>query len=184
MDMDHVGIGEEPTTTELSSWSVAEPILGAWYRRARESQFAHYVAANRYSRTSKLLGIPSVVLAAAAGSTLLATLNGSASMELRLVAGFVALLAAVLSALQTFLGLADLSEQHRRTASRYGAIRRQIEQYQATLPIKGMTLSTTMGNLRGCLDDAAEAAPDVPAWAWKKSQSHIEHTERPEGFRR
>lgn len=184
MDSRHASATGPPTTAELSAWSIAEPILGSWYRRARESQFAHYVAASNYARLSKVFGIPSVGLAAAAGSTLFVTLSEAASMELRLVVGFVALLAAVFSALQTFLGLPELAEQHRSTASQYGAIRRQIEQYQATFPVQNMALSAKMEEVRRRLDDVARAAPNVPDWAWDRAQSHIAHTERPEGFRR
>lgn len=57
------------------TWAAAEPVLGAWYRRARESQFAHYAAAARYFALSRLLGVPSVLLSAAAGTTLFATLR-------------------------------------------------------------------------------------------------------------
>jgi len=127
--------------------------------------------------------VPCVVLAAAAGSTLFATLSKAASTELRLVVAFVALSAAVLGALQTFLGLSPLAEQHRSSASRYGTIRRQIEQYQATNPARDMALAAQLEDVRRSLDDLAGSAPNVPEWAWSKAQSHIAHTERPEGFR-
>ena len=73
---------------------------------------------------SRLLGIPSVVLSAAVGTTLFATLGrNGASANLRIAAGLVSLFAAVLVALQTFLGLAELADKHRSAASTYGAIR-------------------------------------------------------------
>jgi hypothetical protein len=184
METHHTSVAEEPTATELSAWAAAEPVLAAWYRRARESQFAHYTAAGSYTRLSKSLGVPSVVLSAAAGSVLFATLSKSASIELRLFVAFVALSAAVLGALQTFLGLNALAEQHRSTASRYGTIRRQIEQYQATNPARNIALGIQLEEVRRSLDDVAGSAPNVPDWAWKKAQSHIADTERPEGFRR
>jgi len=173
------------TAAEREAWSAAEPVLGAWYRRARESQFAHYAAAARYARLSKALGVPSLVLATAAGSTLFATLSeDAASVELRLVVGLVTMLAAVLTALQTFLGFGDLAERHRSTASRYGMIRRLIEQHQATLPAPQMGLEAKMDELRGQLDAVGRSAPHVPDRSWAKAQSQIAHTKRPEGFRR
>jgi hypothetical protein len=38
--------------------------------------------------------------------------------------------------------------------------------------------------LRTRIDEAANAAPDVPEWLWRQAQSDIRHTARPEGFTR
>ncbi len=156
----------------------------AWYRRARESQFAHYAAAARYSARSRLLGIPSVVLSAAVGTTLFATLGrNGASANLRIAAGLVSLFAAVLVALQTFLGLAELADKHRSAASTYGAIRREIEQHQALPPATRDAVQSTMAALRKRLDEIASSSPDVPESIWDKAQKAIADTTRPEGFR-
>ncbi len=173
-----------PASDDYPTWDIAERVLGAWYRRARESQFAHYTAASRYSIRSRLLGVPSVVLSAAAGTALFATLQkSSASPDLRLAVGLVSVLAALLSALQTFLGLGDLADKHRSTASMYGAIRREIEEYQALPPRSPDAVHAALSTVRKRLDEVAASAPNVPRRAWEKAQGSIAHTERPEGFR-
>ena len=91
--------------------------------------------------------------------------------ELRLVVGLVAFLAALLGALQTFLGLAERADKHRSTASNYGAIRREIEQHQALPPASRDALQSIMATLRKRLDDTASSAPDAPESIRKKSGS-------------
>jgi hypothetical protein len=169
----------------VTGWAEAEPVLGAWYRRARESQFAHYKAASRYGALARLLGVPGVVLSAATGTALFATLEkNDASPTLRLVLGLVSVLAATLAALQTFLGFGQRADKHRAAASAYGSIRREIEQYQALPPAFRDGVEAAMERLRARLDEVSTSAPDVPARTWAKAQSAIAETERPEGFTR
>lgn len=169
----------------IPDWADAEAIIAVWYRRARESQFAHYKAADRCTRLSRRLGVPSVLLCAAAGTTLFATLeNDGSAPSLRLVVGLVTLLAGALTGLQTFLGLPELANKHRSAAASYGAIRREIEQWQSLPPTTRSAVKSAMESIRNRLDDVALSVPDVPERAWKDAQRDISHTDRPSGFRR
>jgi multisubunit Na+/H+ antiporter MnhF subunit len=152
-------------------WEEAERVLRDWYRRARESQFAHYAAASRYAMLARLLGIPSVVLSAAAGTALFASLQKeTASFDLRLVLGLVSVLAGVLAALQTFLGFGERADRHRTAASAYGAVRRDIEQHRALPPQTAESVEALLSRLRGRLDAIAEKAPDVPERTWNTAR--------------
>jgi hypothetical protein len=174
-----------PDDDNRRSSADVDPVMGAWYRRARESQFAHYDASARYSALARRLGVPTVLLSAAAGTTLFATLQEhSAPPRLRLVVGLVSLLAAILAALQTFLGFAERADKHRAAASAYGAIRRAIEQYQALPPTSRAGAESAMETVRKRLDETSQSAPDVPNRIWVRAQAAINHTSRPEGFRR
>lgn len=163
--------------------SNADPLLAAWYRRARESQMTHYLAAAKQVELARRLGVPSVFLSAAAGTTLFATLDtGTAPPALRIVIGFVTLIAAALSALQTFLGLTDRAGEHRTTAAGYGAVRREIEQLQMFPPRSAGEVETAVTAIRSRLDQLAQSAPDVSGRSWRRAQREIEETARPEGF--
>ena len=160
------------TTEEevIAVWEEAERVLTGWYRRARESQFAHYTSASRYAILARLLGIPSVVLSAAAGTALFATLQEeTASFDLRLALGLISVLAGVLAALQTFLGFGERADRHRAAGSAYGAVRREIEQYHAVPPRTAEAVEAIMNRLRDRLDTIAEKAPDVPDRTWNKA---------------
>jgi hypothetical protein len=155
----------------------AERVLGDWYRRARESQFAHYTAASRYAILSRTLGIPSIALSAAAGTALFATLQrDTASFDLRLALGLVSVLAAVLAALQTFLGFGERADRHREAGSAYGSVRREIEQHRAVPPRTVESLDAVMTRLRGRLDTIAEKAPEVPDRSWNRARKKASQT--------
>lgn len=155
----------------IASWAEAERVLGDWYRRARESQFAHYAAASRYAALARLLGVPSVALSAAAGTALFASLQKeTASVDLRLALGLVSVLAGVLAALQTFLGFGERADRHRAAGSAYGSVRREIEQVRALPPRAAESVEAMLNRVRGRLDAIAEKAPDVPEGTWSKAQ--------------
>jgi hypothetical protein len=161
-----------------------EEVTGAWYKRAREAQLSHYRAAEMYTRAGRWLAIPSVVLSAVTGTALFLSLQEEmAGTSIRVVAGLLSILSAVLTALHSFLGLGDRAEQHRSSARLYGSIRREVERHQAFQPTDDEQRSAILDDLRERLDRAAELAPEVPASAWKRAQTDIEHSDRPGGFR-
>jgi hypothetical protein len=158
-------------TEPARTWAEAHRALSIWYRRARESQFAHYTAATRFAVLARFLGVPSVVLSAAAGTTLFATLQkDSAPPALRLAVGLVSVLAGVLAALQTFLGFNARADRHRAAAAAYGAVRREIEQYHAVPPQADEAIDAALTAIRARLDEIAERAPDVPERTWNKAR--------------
>lgn len=167
-----------PEEEVIAVWEEAERVLMVWYRRARESQFAHYRSASRYAFLARLLGIPSVVLSAVAGTALFATLQKeTTSFDLRLALGLISVLAGVLAALQTFLGLGARADRHRAAGSAYGAVRREIEQYHAVPPPRtAEAVKAVMNRLRERLDAIAEKAPDVPDRTWDKAWKKASET--------
>lgn len=173
---------EHPAAAETSA--DVGVLVSAWYRRAREAQFAHYVAAGRLASMNLRLGVPSIIFSAAAGTTLFATAQEqTASMVIPIAAGFVALMAGVLSALQTFLAFNERADKHRSAGAAYGMIRREMEQLQILLPtLATADLRSALTGIRGRLDEIASGAPNVSRRAWRKAQSGIAHTARPEGF--
>lgn len=70
------------------------------------------------------IGVPSALLAAAAGGTALS----EGSVDARVIAAF-ALSATLLSALNTFLNPNEKAGQHHRTGVEYGRTRRKVRQF-------------------------------------------------------
>src|SRR5207248_3345936 len=52
--------------------------------------------------------------------------------RLQITTGIASVVAAVLAALQTFLGLSDRAEKHRLAGAKYGALGRQLEELLST----------------------------------------------------
>jgi hypothetical protein len=82
------------------------------------------------------LGIATVVLAAVLATSIFSSIESSPGTKAKILAGMLGVTAAVLAALQTFLGFDSRAAQHRETAAQYGALRRELEQARA-----GSTLS-------------------------------------------
>ncbi|MEO1390603.1 MAG: SLATT domain-containing protein [Cyanobacteria bacterium J06634_6] len=146
-----------------------EELLESWYRRLRNSQFAHYESAKSFARIHYWLGIPSVLLSTLIGTSIFATLGESVETNLRLAAGLVSVLAAGLTSLQTFLKLSEKSEKHRSAAARYGSLRREIEEL---LSLQSLNESSA-ASLREAIDRLAEESPSIPNRDWSKAQKKL-----------
>jgi len=109
-----------------------QQLLNDWYYRVRESQFSHYGAARYYGKFHYYIGIPAVILSGIVGTSVFASLGKQADPTYTIIIGLVSVLITVLSSLQTFLRFSERAEKHRIAGARYGAIRREIEQAQAS----------------------------------------------------
>jgi hypothetical protein len=148
--------------------SSPEELLADWYRRVRESQFAHYEASKPLARANYMFGLPVVALSTFVGTSVFATLQEQAAIEFRIAVGCVSVLAAVLSSLQTFLRYAERAEKHRGVAVRYGALRREIEMLQANgAPYDAKKIDA----IREKIDAISTEAPEVPQRIWNRTEA-------------
>jgi hypothetical protein len=99
---------------------------------------AQFLAGKRSHVMHQTLGIPVVVLTAAVGTTIFATFGTNPDSRWVIIAGLVSLLAAILAALQTFLGYAQRAERHRAAAVAYSQLKRDLDllvtQFGVTAP--------------------------------------------------
>lgn len=145
-----------------------EVLVTDWFRRARENQFAHYACGNYFSRMNYWLGIPTIGLTTAVGTAVFATMESQTIGELKIAIGLISILASVLAALQTFLGLAERAEKHRLTAAGYAAVRRQLE-FLKTFPMENeKELTQRLESIKQEIDSLAKTAPEVPEKIWNK----------------
>jgi hypothetical protein len=98
-----------------------------YWQSVGRKELAHYRAAEADDRRNQLIGWPSVITSTIVATSIFAALNQSTEARTRIAAGFVAVLAAVLAALQTFLGYGERAEKHRMAGARYGKVRRQLD---------------------------------------------------------
>ena len=104
-------------------------LLNNWYRRIRIAQRGHYEDASRLKRRNVLFGIPVVVLAAAVGTGVLASLGKENPSEaLRIILGCVSILAAALASLQTFLNYSEQASKHLKAATELSSLKKEIEE--------------------------------------------------------
>jgi hypothetical protein len=133
---------------------------------------AHYKAAERALRRHRSLGIPAVLLSAAVGTSIFATAQESPDPLWRIIVGVVALLAAALAALQTFLRYEETAEVHRAAGAGYGALRRDFDlflaRYSGRSPVPDGA-EAELAQLSRRFSELAKDTPPIPGRSYKKA---------------
>ncbi|MCA1958790.1 MAG: SLATT domain-containing protein [Nitrospira sp.] len=115
--------------------SSAASVLDEWKQRISRSHRAHKKAAAFYEAWSRRLGIIAAVLSAIVGTTVFSTLEeASLHIAIKVILGLFSVAAAVFAALQTYLKLPELAQNHSKAATDFGDLRRRIERLEANPP--------------------------------------------------
>ena len=155
---------------DTTAWS--KPVLERlrdWQRRATAAAEVHFQTAEALSRWNLYLGIPVVVFSAIVGTSVFATLTHDVPVEVRIAAGTVSVITAVLASVQTFLRFGARAEQHRVAAERWSAIRREIEKALALSAAQAGDPKQLLDDVQARMDEAAEKAPPMPDRRWKQA---------------
>ena len=135
-------------------------LLGTWYKRAEACHKCHFLASHRYSRYNYMIGIPTILFTTVVATSVFASLSTeSRSVIAVVVIGFVSIVAAILSSLQTFLGFAERADRHRDAGVKYGTIGRTME---LLLNENALPAGPEAATLKKELDDLAAASPKIP----------------------
>jgi hypothetical protein len=133
--------------------------------RAHRIARAQYLAAMHDRSMHHRLGIPAVTLSAVAGATIFASVGSDLNLFAVIGVGLISLLAAVLAALQTFLGYSERAEKHRVAATRYNDLKRRLDLLLARLYVAAPPLNDVLLLLQSEVDRFAEIEKeslDVP----------------------
>lgn len=153
-----------------------EDLLRDWYKRIRFVQFCHYEAAKVYDRMNYRLGVPVIILSTLAGSSMFSNIgNISIDTSMQIAIGLSSLVAASLASLQTFFRFSEKAEKHRISASKYGALRREVEEIMAT---QGHIDQKVVTHLRQKIDLLAEDALHLPNHIWARRQDVLKEDEQ------
>jgi hypothetical protein len=154
----------------VSPWSKAVvERLRDWERRAAAAAEVHFQLAESLSRWNIYLGVPVVALSAIVGTALFASLAHDVNVGLRIAAGTISVITAVLASIQTFLRFGARAEQHRVAAERWSAIRREIEKVCALPPKLAGDPKQVLDDVGARMDEAADKAPAMPDKRWKRA---------------
>ena len=154
----------------VSPWSEAVlDRLRDWERRAAAAAEVHFQNAEYLARWNVGLGIPVVALSAIVGTATFATLAHDVNVGVRIAAGMLSVIAAVLASVQTFLRFGARAERHRVAAERWSAIRREIEKVLSLPPELLGSPKDVLDDVNARMDEAAEKSPAMPDRRWKKA---------------
>jgi ATP-dependent protease ClpP protease subunit len=106
-------------------------LITDWKQRVNNHQKANIALAIKYDKYHYGIGLPATILTAIAGATLLVEAEES---RIKLAVGIVGVIAAVLTAFQTFSSRAKRAENHRLLASQLVYLRRDIDLFERFVP--------------------------------------------------
>jgi hypothetical protein len=159
-----------PTQEALNA--AQEEVLTDWRHRARDAQYAHHLAANRFESMNYVLGVPAVVFSTVVGTAVFATLQKEVDFRIKIIVGLISVTAAVLTALQTFMRFPERAEHHRLAAAHYGAVRSRLQALSAFRPSTVEELLTEIKKIQEIREKLSADSPRVPDDLWRKAKEH------------
>jgi len=145
-----------------------EELLRGWLLHAHKGRDRHALAARGYERMRYALGVPAVALPAVVGTSIFASIGGSADTSVVLFVGLISIIAAVLTALQTFLDYPGRAARHHVAAAKYKANIHELEQMLVGPLDPKIVTDEWITDLRARLDTLEESSPVVGGADWDR----------------
>jgi hypothetical protein len=146
------------------------------------AQIGNYDAPSLFTRKNYWLGVPAVLLSAAVGTSVFAALGKNVDPLIQIAVGAVSVLAAVLSALQTFFRWGDLASKHRAAAAEYGALKREIDELLARYAAGAEVLDEDVTRVHERMDTLSRDVPELPQSTWRRARASIPLAREGEGL--
>jgi hypothetical protein len=153
-------------------------LLEQWRNGVRLSHIAHSQARTFYRRLGRILGTSAVVLSSVVGTTIFVSLQSSPDLPLKVATGTLSVAAAVVAALQTFLGYPELADRHRQAALAYGVLRRRLDQRLSSA--NPSVDQAFLDEIRSVWDQTDSSAPSLPQWIHNRALRRVKAAERPD----
>jgi hypothetical protein len=148
-----------------------EELLRGWLLHAHKARDRHDEAARRCERRRVQVGIPAIALAAVAGTSVFASIGMSPEAWVGVVVGSIAILAAALTALQTFLDYPGRAARHHAAGAKYKAIVWELEEALAGPALPEMVDRRWIDDLRARFATLEETAPVVDTSTYAKVEA-------------
>ncbi len=137
-------------------------LIQEWHAGIRISVLAHYECSKLFEAYHRLLGYPTVILSALAGTAFVSTLTNSDLKWARGIAIILSLAVTVFASLQTFLRYSERAEKHKKAATEFGKLRRELEQIIAVIPDGSTVAENDMKSVRLKWGELSTHAPSIP----------------------
>jgi len=106
-------------------------LVNIWSRSVGVMHIAHHIAASRYGKWHRLLGVTATILAASVGTTIFASFANDMQAVSKVgvdILGVVSILSAGLTTVVTFLNLDERSKRHLSAAADFQRLRREMDE--------------------------------------------------------
>ncbi|MGR9087779.1 MAG: SLATT domain-containing protein [Gammaproteobacteria bacterium] len=154
-------------------------LLKSWRDELKVMMRTHYLLSTRIRRLNYFLGVPAIVMTMLIASYVFFTINQDPGFWVKMLAGLIALLATILSSLQTFLKYSEQAENHRNASARYQALFNAIDQAMAFPPKDENALGEWCDKLRERWDELNLEAPTISRRLVSRAAKEIESPPAP-----
>ncbi|MEW6715188.1 MAG: SLATT domain-containing protein [Nitrospirota bacterium] len=169
----------EQFSTEEKVISIAKDEIIKEAKRIEENSLysakGHFVAAHFWDNFHLWIGIPTVVLAAVAGTAAFAKIDQN-----NFIAGALSIVVVVLTAVATFLNPKERSHTHLTSGNNYDSLLTRARMFW-TIECRRENLEDALSAKLNSLSDERDRlnreSPQVPKWAFKKARKGIEEGE-------
>ena len=131
-------------------------LIDNWKERVSSNQDEQYNYAAKLNRDHYVIGVITTVFVTVSGATILTDIQDP---TIKTIAGVIGLIAAVLSAVQTFYSHAKRSELHKASAVALGQARREIEVLEKFPPTKKTEREKRFRDIEELISQADKGAP-------------------------
>lgn len=151
-------------------------LLQKWLVRCRVAISAYNDATVRANAIDWRLGVPATAISTVLGAGAFATIRSGLSQRWQLIAGLLAITAALLTAMRTFMHSVERAEQYREAARSYGRLRRDIERAVALPPTTFEAAEQLLDRIANELAEAGRGKPNVARRIWNKAEYKVKGT--------
>jgi len=134
-------------------------LFTGWLIHSHKARDRHDAAARHYANAQFWLGVPALLVSTLVGTTVFAALSSRETPPLWVAV--LSVLAAVLTALQTFMDFAGRSDKHRNAAVKYKVAIRLFEETLVQLGQGKEPVKDEIDAARTMLDGLEETAPVI-----------------------
>ena len=143
-------------------------VANFWIFRVRRMQFAHYLAARRYSKYRLWLGCTVILLGAVVGigTTAIASMEISNELWVKVVMGTLSVISAVVAGIQTFLNYPELSEKNRVAGAKFANLKHKLELLVSRQSLTSKQLLDELAKIEKQWAKLRSTSPNLPLRVW------------------
>lgn len=146
----------------VKDWHSVEKLLSDWSKQAAMNRNRSARKAKFYRRLHYVLGTPVVIFSSIVGSTAFAQIGHVGNNDIRVFAGVLSIISAVLAGLQTFFAFGESAEKFRAAGVGFERIEKEIEEIQALPAHLRGEVKERIDELRDEMDSLSQGLPDIP----------------------
>jgi len=156
----------------IHDWHSGQQLLLDWSRQACVNRARSSRRAKRYKKLHNALGIPVIMFSSIVGSAAFTQIHQAPNNTVRIFAGVLSIVSAILAGLQTFFGFGESAEKYRAVGIGYEKIEKDIEEILALPGYFRDDFKQQIDNVREQMNTLADDSPEIPGHKHPEDDAH------------